>query len=348
MILNLTIQGITKMKKFPLIGFAIATTLVLTACKSTPADPSIEAERNSLNQVTLVTEIEATAEGSQAINSTRYLARNLMSTEDREELRKKIASEAPGWNPANATIGFIGSAALTGNPFSVEGGTTSVSIKAALDLASYVFDGAHEKIGQMWLPKNVNGITIESPEQAKSIAEQLTVDALNKAYDKLGYDLHYSGTMQNGYNKLYSGVLRDNSQATALPKKPKHIVAILTTLEYKEVDKVDPVEALALGFTPAYHSSPAGHQITILGGHKTDANGNVEMMKSEDGHDVVSVQKSLWQTATGRNLYREISKELPWVQGDDSMNNRYVVHNGSVYSFFSTSPTGFLNKRIDG
>lgn len=336
------------MKAFNSIGLAIALTLSLSACNSTPKDPVDEAEKLSLNQTTDISAIEATPEGAQKVNSTRYLARNLMGVEEREKLRNKIAQEAPSWGIRNTTIGFIGSAALTGNPMSVEGGMTTVAITAALDVASYIWDGSLDIVGQMWLPKEVNGVTIESPEQAKVIASQLTVEAIRKAYQKLGYDFEFTGTLKNGYQKLYSGTLREDANTTDVPYKPKYIVAIFTQTEYEAMDSVDPVEELSLGFTPAYRSSPAGHQITILGEHKTDANGNVVMTKSEDGYDVVAVQKLLWKTAVGRELYREISKEIPWITGNDTNFNRYVVHNGEVYSFFSTRASGFLNERVDG
>ncbi|MDI4651614.1 MULTISPECIES: hypothetical protein [Pseudoalteromonas] len=328
------------------LGIAIA--LSLSACKSTPVDPAKLAEKESLSKVTLVKDIEVTPTGSERINKTRYLARNLMGTKDRKELAQRIANESPGWNVAEPTIGFIGAAALTGNPMSLEGSSQAVTIGAALDMASYIFDGSKEKIGQIWLPSEVNGKTIDTPEQAKTIAVELTFEALKTAFSNHGYDIKESGTMSKGYNLIYSGTLRPDANTSDFPNKPKHILAIVTSIDYQKIETIDPIEALSLGFKPAYRSSPAGHQITILGGHKVDENGQTLTATTESGHEIVDVQEVLWQKAIGRSLYRDISKEIPWVQGDDSYGNRYVVHNGYVYSFFSTSPNIFLTKQIDG
>lgn len=336
------------MKKISPIILAFITAITLVACSSTPVDPNVAAERNLLKQTTKVSEITSTKEGKQYIDSTRYLARNLMGTDDRKELAKIILKESPDWVIAEPLAGFAAASVLTDNPFSHEGSLTAVTVTAALEFATYIFDGSKDAVATLWLPKTVNGVTIKSASQAKEIGLELTKDALTKAFDKRGYDIRFAGTLNDGINKVYTGELRADYQNTSTPSQPKYIMAMATVFDYIEIEENDPVEQLALGFTPAYRSTEAGHQITILGGHRLDDNGKIVMDPLDEGTEVVSPNQNLWATALGRDLFRDISKDLPWVQGYDQFNKRFVVRNGDVFSFFSTSPTGFLNKRIDG
>ena len=129
------------MKKYFRIILPFITALTLAACGSTPADPNIEAERNLLKQTTKVSEITSTKEGKQYIDSTRYLARNLMGSDDRKELAKIILNESPDWYIAEPLAGFAAASVLTDNPFSLEGSRTAVTVTAALEFATYIFDG---------------------------------------------------------------------------------------------------------------------------------------------------------------------------------------------------------------
>jgi hypothetical protein len=345
------------------LAVAIATlSISLTACKSTPVDPIVKAERSLEKDVTPVEALETTAKGKEKLDKARYMAKNLMGYEDRIEFTKSLKDEVVGWSPLNTSIGFAASAAITGNPFSVEGSGTAVGVTFALDALSFIFDGAAERIGQMWIPAEINGQKITSELMAQDAAYEQTMLVVEKTMAKFGYELVPVGmvtaeSIGKGTEGLREGshlvdaVVTDATREVfnankPYPYAPERLLLMVSDAPYKKIEKPDPLTALVLGFEPAYESRHMGATIKIFGGIKKDASGNVVRTKAGDV-EFDDANRELWMTSFGRDIYREISSQMPWVQGEDESYRRAIMVGGEAYAFFSTSPTGFINGRFN-
>jgi hypothetical protein len=84
----------------------------------------------------------------------------------------------------------------------------------------------------------------------------------------------------------------------------------------------------------------------MFGGVKKDSSGAV--IRTKVGNvELDDAERDLWMTSIGRDINRDISSQMPWVQGEDENSRRAIVAGGEVYTFFSTSPSGFINGRFN-
>jgi hypothetical protein len=348
-------------KKIVVVAMA-SLTMNLMACKSTPVDPVIQAESILLDDITPTEALESTKQGKEQLDKVRYMAQNLMGYGDRKEFTKSLSDEVEGWSPLNTSIGFAASSAITGNPFSVEGSGTAVAVTFALEAVSFIFDGAAEEISQMWLPSEVGGREITSTLMAQDVALEQTLRVLETTMTKFGYELSpigimAAGSIGEGTEGLREGVHMMNAVVTdatravfkenkPYPYAPERLLLIVGDFPYKKVEKPDPLTALVLGFEPAYESRYAGASIKMFGGVKKDLSGAV--IRTKVGNiEFDDAERDLWMTSYGRDINRDISSQMPWVQGEDENSRRAIVAGGEVYTFFSTSPSGFINARFN-
>ena len=349
------------MYKIVVVAMA-ALTMNLMACKSTPVDPVIQAESILLDDITPTEALESTKQGKEQLDKVRYMAQNLMGYGDRKEFTKSLRDEVVEWSPLNTSIGFAASSAITGNPFSVEGSGTAVAVTFALEAVSFIFDGAAETISQMWLPREVDGKEITSTLMAQDVALAQTLSVLEATMAKFGYELSPIGIMAAGSIgegteglredvHMMNAVVTDTTRAVfkenkPYPYAPERLLLVVGDFPYKKVEKPDPLTALVLGFEPAYESRYAGASIKMFGGVKKDSSGAVIRTKVA-GVEVEEAEIDLWMTSYGRDINRDISSQMPWVQGEDENSRRAIVAGGEVYTFFSTSPSGFINGRFN-
>ncbi len=305
---------------------SFALTILLTACKSTPPPPHIALEKENLKIVTSIKTIESSPEGKQKVDKARYLARHLMGTEQQQKLINNLKGEITEWDYTNTAISFVASSAITGKSLSRQGSSTALRVHAALDVIDFFFDGSKDGIGQMWLPKEVDGQQIKSAEHATKEAERLSIEAISKSLTSLGYSIpQYVGTITQGRIKVYTSKLTIPLETNQFPLQTQHLTVLQLVMDYEDVKAPSLLDELALGFTPAYRSSIAGHQIILMGGDQFDANGSLIMEKSETGQEFPSPKQELWMTSIGREFFRRVSNELLWIQGKDKMSNRTLV-----------------------
>jgi hypothetical protein len=334
--------------------------LGLSACKSTPVDPAYQKELVLQNDVTSTEVLESTPQGKERLDKVRFMSQNLMSYSDRKEFKKGLEGEVASWNPTNTALGFAASSAITGNPFSTRGSATAVSVTFALNALSFVLDGSAEKISQLWLPARVDGVEITSELMAQEVAFQQVEDVLENTVLSFGYELQYLGSISkevdgekvaNSRGHIYNAVVTDATREVFdankdYPHAPERLMFLVGDHPYKKIEKPDPLQTLVLGFEPAYESLHNGASITILGGTKKDENGN-PVVKTVQGFSYNHVELDLWMSALGRDMYRVISGQMPWVQGEDENNRRLIVAGGEAYTFYSTSPDKFISGRFE-
>ncbi|APD91580.1 hypothetical protein BM524_18245 [Alteromonas mediterranea] len=329
--------------------YCFVVTTFLTACESTPPPPHLALEKENISKVTPIASLESKAENKQKIDKVRYLARHLMGVEQQELFINNLQQKITEWDYSNTTIGFLASSAITGNPLSSHGLSTANQVEAALNIISYFADGSKDVIGQMWLPREVDGVEITSEDQATKEAERLSLNAIAFSLDKLGYSKpKYVGTLKEGAIKLYTAELINKYPNPKFPLQPENLTVLQLVMAYDEVKSPKQFDKLALGFTPAYQSTIAGHQIILMGGEKFDSEGNLVMATSESGQKFPEPKQDLWMTSIGREFFRKVSSQIPWIQGKDLIGNRALVYNSEIYTFFATRANSFISSRIDG
>jgi hypothetical protein len=327
----------------------------LSSCKST--DPIWDAE-----QEITTNEIEFDDFDKQQLEEAEkaeYLARYLMSSEERAKLTNTLMEKASTWDHTSVSAGFLGSAILTGNPFSSGGGAMAGGIMMGLDIiTAFMLDGSIDDTGRFWLPAEVDGVKL-TEKQASLIAREKMINALLATYREFGIELtcvsFCVGPEAKG-ERLYRADLTQ-SQVDGIKAKfgytyvPRTIQVFAYLQDMFTIKHEDKLESLALGFKPSFVSSSNGFQVKTYGDYVVKPNGEPEMQTKFKGNiDQSTYLKPLFVLAgarIGRDIERSLSRKIPWVKGtrDYSIDN-YVVYNGGFYRYGGATDYSFVDEKI--
>jgi len=323
--------------------------LNLTACKTTTDNPVWDAEVNAELNV-----VEVSDEDSQEIQKVQYLARNLMSTKAQQHYRNDMLEEMTEWDMTSVSTGFVGSALLTGNPFSASGASSAAGISMALDVITFFADGSADDISQIWMPsvsKSGEELTAETATHEARVAVD---NALIETYKDMGMELTCFSMCDvvNAY-RIYTAKLSPELILSYKNKGfsfvPKTIQVRAFLYDLKKITTEDAVETLALGFKPGFRSGRYSFILDMQG----------EVLYSETGEpvevDITGITglksyvglKPLVKTQLGREIMRIFTKKVAWVYGsDDRKKGRYVAYNGKVYGWSIANSTTFIEEEI--
>lgn len=328
---------------------AIVSILTLSACKSTPEDPKWASEVNADLNV-----IEVSHENSQEIQKVQYLARNLMSAKSQQYYRNNMLEEVSEWDMTSVSAGFIGSALLTGNPFSSSGVSTAAGISIALGVLTFFADGSADDISQIWMPsvsKDGEELTVETA----TYEARVSVDkALVESYKELGMELTCFSMCDvvNAY-RIYTAKLSPelilSYQNKGYSYVPKIIQVRAFLYDLKQITNEDVVETLALGFKPGFRSGRYSFILDMQGDVVYDAAGEPIVVEFTDGTGLRSYAglKPLVKTQLGREIMRKFTSKVAWIYGsDDRKKGRYVSYNGEVYGWSIANSRTFIEEKI--
>jgi hypothetical protein len=338
------------------ITIILALTLIyITGCKST--DPIWDAE-----QEITTNEIEFDDFDKQQVEEAEkaeYLARYLMSSEERAKLTNTLMEKASTWDHTSVSAGFFGSAILTGNPFSSGGSAMAGGIMMGLDIiTAFMPDGSLDDTGRFWLPAEVDGVKL-TEKQASFIAREKMINALLATYSEFGIELtcvsFCVGPEAKG-ERLYRADLTQ-SQVDGIKAKfgytyvPRTIQVFASLQDMFTIKNEDKLESLALGFKPSFVSGSNGFQVKAYGDYVVKSNGDPVMQTKFEGYlDQSTYLKPLFVLAgarIGRDIERSLSRKIPWIKGtDDYKIDNYVVYNGKFYRFFAPTDYSFIEQEV--
>lgn len=313
---------------------AISAILIsLTACKST--EPLLDKERDLEANLINVEDLD-----KESVDKTQYLARYLMAADERKLLKGRLLNEASTWDHTSVTVGFIGAAVLTDNPFSTSGGSVAMGISLGLDVLGSIFDGASENISQIWLPEtNKKGIKFKDAEDATHYMRSELNRAVLTAFKEQGLDIKCELVCDDSLPQRLYRIDIPQDKLIQLRKKyayiPDTIQVFVDWQPMSEIKSKDDLEVLSLGFIPKYKTI-AGHQVVnIIGGDiKKDNNGQTFKFTIKGSDKTLDQwQYNMAETQFGRDFYRSITAKLPLVMGSDNYRRKYIAHRGEIYNW---------------
>jgi hypothetical protein len=319
----------------------------LIGCKST--DPAWQAERDLERN-----EIEASELNKEELDKVTYLAKNLLGGKDRAKLKSRLLEEARNWDYTNQAIGFVGSSALTSNPFSTSGVKTAATLSMAMDAVDFIFDGSADDIAQAFFPETDEQGNVMTLEQADMFARKKANQAAIETYKEYGIDLKCIAFCDVDDERRFYRADITQSEVDALKLKygykyvPSTFQLIINITGLLEVKNADKLRQLALGFKPKFISGYNHFKFVPYADLYLDENGKEEVTEFEGNPKNLfySAKRKMVGTQFGRDLLKSYSTKFAIVLGTDDIANKYVVYGGKYYRWIIQSSDNFLDYEI--
>lgn len=270
-----------------------------------------------------------------------YLARNMMDAEDRKELTAKLYKQYASDDALKASL-----AQYAGyNHFNDSVGMDIATLQAGVSLIADILDeGSMENISGIALPGEVDGVYIESPEQAWQIATRHSERQLENVARQFEMDLICDFGC-NEERRIYRLVQKNPARLAQYMYKPVgDIIVVATWTKLERVEKPDIFEAKARGFLPVW-STRSGHMwLTLFTAEPVlDAQGKLQYRKNEQGQTYPLVNKSLVGVRLGRDIVREYYRDPGYMfAGTDEIYPGYFAFKGTLYSYILRNERAFI------
>jgi len=276
-----------------------------------------------------------------------YLARYLAETEVRNELTAKIRQTeyVREWDYIDhSTHASMATDLVVGEL----GSDLGAGIGAAIFVAGMLSgDGSMDEISQIFLPSELDGKPLETPEQARVAGVNLIVDRLGQVAEKLGSELSCEFGCGEPY-AIYSIRLPETPvSGESYVYWPKDIVITVDLLEFVPVAKDDPVSAL-VGFPVAWKTEP-GDTAFLRMVTEPDylEDGNIELYDVGDsGRKAVSAWRRLYGTKLGLSIRRALHHDTKWLWGIERGHPSLVYFEGEGYGYSLNSRVDFIDRVV--
>ena len=284
-----------------------------------------------------------------------YLARDLMESDNRAAIEKKVASSKAyaRWSAGSAaqagTMAQMTTDLAVGQFDSSAGATAgAVAFGAGLILGE-VFDGSREYASKAWLPKMFNGEPITTKEQAQKALKAFSAQQVQKVADTMGWQAECAVGCDAGSRNVYYYLSNTNNRPlhADYTYKPFDIAIRVSFSELVEVKDSDPIHALLgndIGWTTYGHNS---FVVMSMGGITLDESGKPKVFRTEDGRDSIMLWRYLKKTHIGRDILRTFHSTPYTFQGDSDDYPHIIYHNNVAYTFGSNSNTLIASRYLE-
>ncbi|MEN9456899.1 MAG: hypothetical protein RL210_2418 [Pseudomonadota bacterium] len=314
--------------------------LALGGCAGMSSDPYIRGlGSTSLQRI----------DDEQQRDKLSYLARYLLTADDRQRQSANIKNVHPGWTEFNThgALSMATSQALTGNMLSNSGTQVYGATMAALTVASMLMpDGSMENVSGFYLPPQFNGATIDNEEQARNAFWQWRERQIAAAAQSVQREFRCVFQCDSKSVRIYELRLASGQSGSNYIYNPP-ILYIRAELYKGEMVPAadDPLLSWALGFTPRW-ATPDGNTAPItLMEASLDKEGKPEY---KDGDPLINHHEP-FKTTLGRNLVRQIyaGSDYDFIARRGFAND-YMAFRGDIYTFVFRHYGGFIEfKRVE-
>lgn len=320
--------------------YQIKITLVLLAClylAGCTFSPYVNDLVNNPKRIEL--------DDQEQIYKISYMARYLLESDERAELEAELSKSelVERWGAGEySTITSMAVDAHVGQIGSSSGKALGNSVFVAGIILGEVFDGQWDQVGQAYLPKELNGITLDSKEDAESALSGLLSDRVNQFAERYDYNV---SCVQNcdSLNQIFllNTDKKVNPDFTYWPQE----IAISTYVKGLVKAEPDTLRDAMLGFPVAWQSD-AGESLKIITysePHRNDK-GDIELRQRE--YQFVGWGRDLAELKIGREIRQQVFDNPYLVLGDSDASPEEVYYNGGIYSFIGTHKPAFVTFRL--
>ncbi len=270
-----------------------------------------------------------------------YLARYMMDAEDRKDLTAKLYKQYATDDALKASL-----AQYAGyNHFNDSVGMDIATLQAGVSLiADFLDEGSMENISGIALPGEVDGVYIESPEQAWQIATRHSERQLESVARQFDMELICDFGC-NEERRIYRLVQKNPARLAQYMYKPVgDIIVVATWTKLERIEKPDIFEAKARGFLPVWSTRPGHMWLTGFYAEPVlDAQGKIQYRKNEQGETYPLANKSLLGVRLGRDMAREYYSDAGFLHaGSDDVYPGYFAFKGTLYSYILRDERRFI------
>ena len=325
-------------KKLIIIWFI---NVALAGCASMTSDPYLK------DILTYPERIEFENEDEQ--KRVSYIARYLMEEDDRQKLEAEFSQTTynKGLDETDLAVGsMMITDASVGVLGSSSGHTVGVAVFAAGAVLGEIFDGAMDMVGGVYLPKELNGNTLNTQEEAQNALYDLIGEKMVRIAKSKGMEVKCISDCR-GNNATYHFKNKGNPN-------PGYIYwpdDILLKINMQPLSRVIPnsVRDAALGF-PVVWSTGGVSSFLVWGGAEPyfDENGEV-ILKKRDGRAYYepSLRRGIAKTRIGRDMLNSFYDDNYFIFSDSDIYPYVVYFGGEKYSYIGDSSTNFVKYKLE-
>ena len=279
-----------------LLVLTFAATIGLGGCASVYSDPHYKD--------TSVPRREKIADAEMR-DKLSYLARYVLTADDRQKQRARIQKEYPGWTEFDThTALAMGAAQLSsGNIFSRGGSNTFGNVSLALSVASMLLpDGSMDNTSGFYLPAKLDGVALESAEAARDAFWQWREKELAQAAKALQRESRCIYQCDSPALRVYELRTIANGQPDPRYIYNPQVLYVRTELFQGSMKPVidDPVQSWALGFVPKWSAGDGNVAPVVLMDARLDESGKPQFKENAP----LITSKDPMKTPLGRDFYR--------------------------------------------
>lgn len=225
---------------------------------------------------------------------------------------------------------------FTGTMGSGQGKALGLAVGAtALVFSAFSDDGSHDVTSGIFLPAEMDGVNIDSPEKAMSIARKMVNDKIQYIAKKM----NFSATCVEGCDQARSTYLLKNLDYKVsknlqryTPKEIGIFVSISPFVENKNLTKYD---SLATGFEVKWMSENINGFRFVMASDNSFNNTQVKFVKAEDGLPTIHGDLRFPRTELGRKIMRTLHNTPYTFFGSSKTSYDILYFNDRVYNFYS-------------
>lgn len=347
------------MNKNQLTAFVICTSLVLTGCTASPELKAVLSKKETVK-------VKDKVQNAKMAWIGRYLL---------EPGARKQAVEILSQEPLPDTWTADDYATLAAMTSDIAVGQLGSSVGSDLGTAVFVLgllagDGSEDLVSGMYLPAQLNGQVLETPELARQAALTMVKQKVHKVAQDLGYVIKCIYDCE-GFSPIYRFDVSENpsysfdcfySCSTESAKfnllvepfegkfvyQPSPFTINISIGEFEDAGATRSLDSLSTGFPVKWKSKGVnGALVQLRDKLAVNADGIVEIMppKNNAGHAWVNGWTNHLNTPFGRHVYR-IMLDNPYHYYGASRNSMFVYNSGvyhmswnSIYNSLDTIVT---------
>ncbi len=279
------------------------------------------------------------------IYKVSYMARYLLESDERAELEAELSKSelVERWGVSEySTLTSMAVDTHVGKIGSSSGKTIGSTVFVTGVLLGEIFDGQWDQVGQVYLPKELHGVALDSKESAESALSGLLSDRVNQFAERFDYRVSCV-QMCDSLNQIFllTTDKKSNPSFTYWPQE----IAISTYVKGLKRAEPDALRDAVLGFPVAWNSD-AGESLKIItysDPHKDDK-GDIEIRQRE--YQYVGWGHDLAELKIGREIRLAIFDNPYLVLGDSDSSPGVVYFNRGIYSFMATHRPVFVKYKL--
>lgn len=209
-------------------------------------------------------------------------------------------------------------------------------------------DGSINTTSVVLLPKELDGKTLNSAEQAKVAAEQLIIKSYKLAAEKFGYSFTCEYSCEK-FPSVYRMLRNPQANTSAFIYAAKDVAIYFADFEVIAPEKTQAIDSLATGFNVAWRSNFNNDAAAyLMQNPQLDENGKVLIVPTEEMPSgwSISGDNRFFKTDFGQSMLREVYSNPYMIFGSAENYPQVAYYDGVIYRYTLNSLPNAFNEIV--